>query len=142
MVLDDEKCWVNKGGRMIEIPPIDDLCEALKEKFERQVRVNDKLREENEKLKSGIWKDEKMAELKRRYDQMEEAYFDGFPISKDEKQSISDWIKQHIEEKHNSNSYAGAIGGRFKYIFTPTSIGIIGEIECVCGDKYWFRELD
>jgi hypothetical protein len=59
-----------------------------------------------------------------------------------ETKAISEWINKHIEEKHGGNSYAGAIGGRFSYNFTPTSIGEIGVIKCSCGDSFCFRELN
>lgn len=65
----------------------------------------------------------------------------GFFITEDEQKKIDQWINDHTEYKHNGSHYAGAIGGRYSYKFTPTSIGDIGEIICSCGDKYCFREL-
>lgn len=64
-----------------------------------------------------------------------------FEISYEEKKEIDKWRKQHEKEKHNGSSYAGAIGGRYKYEFQPTSIGDIGIIKCLCGDEFCFREL-
>lgn len=64
-----------------------------------------------------------------------------FEITEKELKEINKWINKHVEEKHNGNHYAGAIGGRFSYKFTPTSIGDIGEIICSCGESFLFREL-
>lgn len=65
-----------------------------------------------------------------------------FVITDDEQEDINNWIEVHIQNKHNGNRYAGAIGGRFTYQFIPTSLGDIGEIICSCGEKYCFRELE
>jgi hypothetical protein len=35
----------------------------------------------------------------------------------------------------------GAIGGRFSYVFTPTSIGTMAYIECACGEKLEFQDM-
>lgn len=41
------------------------------------------------------------------------------------------WIKEH--ECSRRNDYAGAIGGRYTYSFTPTGLGVIVSIKCWCG---------
>lgn len=64
-----------------------------------------------------------------------------FNISKKEWEAIKQWQEKHIKEKHNGNDYAGAIGGRYTYEFTPTSIGDIGAIKCGCGAEFTFKEL-
>lgn len=64
-----------------------------------------------------------------------------FNISSEEYEEIQKWINKHTEEKHDGNRYAGAIGGRYSYVFIPTSIGEIGEIRCSCGDSFCFKEL-
>jgi hypothetical protein len=35
----------------------------------------------------------------------------------------------------------GAIGGRFSYTFTPTTIGTIASLECACGEKLAFQDI-
>lgn len=142
MDFDYIKHYKNINGKIVEIPPIDEICEVLKDKFADQVKANNKLRKENDNLKSGIWAKEEMSKIKAQYNDMKERYFDGFPISKEEKESIRHWIDEHEYEKHGGKLYGGAIGGAYTYKFTPTSIGIVGEVECNCGEKFCFRELD
>jgi hypothetical protein len=64
-----------------------------------------------------------------------------FEITKNEEQQIGKWQAKHIKKKHKGNSYSGAIGGRFTYEFTPTSLGDIGIIKCNCGEEFTFRDL-
>jgi hypothetical protein len=138
----DKRFYKCVNGKLITIPPMDELCEMLKEKFAEQALTNELLKEENEKLKSNVWADETMADLKNKYEVMWRAYYDGFPISIEEKKVLLEWIRSHEEDKHNGELYSGAVGGAYTYKFTPTSIGTIGEIECNCGEKFCFRELD
>lgn len=44
----DNKYWTSRDGQMVTVPPIDELCLALKEKFMRQLEDNQRLKEENE----------------------------------------------------------------------------------------------
>lgn len=136
-----------RDNRWINIPPIDDLCLALKDKFKRQEEENNRLREENEKLKNGIFEKEELAEMKKEYNQMREDYFRGFPISEKEEKAIENWKEQHELKKHNLKTlnqklaFQGVSGGRYTYIFTPTAIGTFGEIKCSCGDTFEFQSL-
>ena len=79
--------------------------------------------------------------LKNRLDQMSDNYWRGFPISKEDDDRIKKWKEKHIKTKHNNNSYAGAIGGRFSYTFIPTSVGTIGTIKCSCGEEFTFQDI-
>lgn len=104
------------------------------------------LQKELNKLKDEKWADETLTNMKEK---LEEAYADmnrGFDITEEEEKSINEWIHNHMKEKHSAALEdpacgAGAIGGRFKYEFLPTSIGTIGTIKCSCGDSYIFRRL-
>lgn len=130
----DKKFWTNVDGHILEAPSINDLCFALKEKFVRQERELEMLRVENDKLKSGIWREEEMARLKSRYDKMEKEYHRGFPISELEQEMINRFMAEHRADY-------GAIGGGFTYRFVPTSIGVAGSIVAMNGDELTFREL-
>jgi hypothetical protein len=57
-------------------------------------------------------------------------------FSLDEKQveAIDKWIKELSKDK----SYTGAIGGRFRYSFTPTTLGLVVKITDLVSNK----ELD
>lgn len=46
-----------------------------------------------------------------------------FELDKDQSKKISKWIK------HFDKVYEGAIGGRFTYMFTPTSLGIVIKVQ-------------
>ena len=74
--------------------------------------------------------------MKEKYEKMKKAYFLGFPISEEEDKKIKEWI----EKRPKCNE--GAIGGRYTYQFTPTSIGVIGTIiDGMTGEKFTFQEL-
>lgn len=88
-------------------------------------------------------KDEEIQKLKDEITSLKHEYYEttSFKINEEEQNNINEWIKNHIKEKHNNNSSSGAIGGKFIYQFTPTSIGDIGEIVCFCGEKYCFKNI-
>ena len=56
---------------------------------------------------------------------------------------IQEWKDTHFKEKHRDRNlnWAEAIGGRFTYTFIPTSIGVIGEVTCSCGESMTFSNL-
>ena len=119
---------------MIQFDSIESILHVLQEQFSRQEIEIERLCQENTKLKKGIWKEEEVARLKHEYDRMKEDYYRGFPISKEEKALINEFMNQH-------KGYYGAIGGGFTYQFLPTSIGVSGTIIASNGDKLEFREL-
>jgi len=47
-----------------------------------------------------------------------------FKLDDNQQKKLDKWIKENIPDK-----YTGAIGGRFTYSFTPTSIGMIVIVE-------------
>lgn len=59
-----------------------------------------------------------------------------FTIEPEQVGRIKEWKEKHEAEKHNGSQYAGAIGGRYTYEFTPTSIGTFGRVRCSCGDRF------
>ena len=124
---------------------ISDLEKCTQKVSDRLVtleQIINNLKVENEQLKSEHYKDD---ELKRLSDELKQARDDlsrGFEISEEEFEAIHAWKVAHENEKHGGYPcYSGAIGGQYDYIFTPTSIGDIGEIRCTCGETFRFREL-
>ena len=97
--------------------------------------------EQARKLREEYDKDEEVIQLKKHIESLGEEIRIGFPITKEENEKIREWQQKHIEAKHNGDSYAGAIGGRFTYEFIPTSIGTIGTVKCSCGDEFCFQEI-
>lgn len=128
---------LKEEGRVIWIH--ESIEEDLKRVYDHFRSVNNRneyLEEEIKKLKSEKYKDEELTKMKEQYDRMLEDYYRGFPISKAEKQKIGEWI----DKLPKSNE--GAIGGRFRYEFVPTSIGTIGTIiDTFTGEKLTFQDL-
>ena len=57
-----------------------------------------------------------------------------FELTDEDMIKYREWLAIHdkiCNYKHNS----GAIGGRITFSFTHTSLGLITEIECACGEK-------
>ena len=117
------------------------FCDEVTKIISNVKNENQALRAENARLKSEHYKDEEISRLLDEIGHWKKRCSGGFELSEDEKLIIDEWKAKHIQEKHNGNSYAGAIGGRFQYVFTPTSLGDIGEIECSCGDGFCFRDI-
>ena len=137
----------NANGKLIEIPCIDDLCTMLKEKF-NDLEEGRKylyetiadLREENYKLKENLYKDEDYAKTKTELEELRLANRRGFPMSEDECLAVDDWMEKH--NKKHKGEHPTAIGGRYTFKFIPTTIGIVGEVSCICGEEFTFRELE
>ena len=134
-----------RDGQYINVPPMDELCLALKDKFMRQEETIEVLRDEIKRLKDKNWKDEELQAMKKNFDKMQKDYWRGFPITEEEDKKIKEWINKHEEEKHPRTKMdymprGGAIGGCYSYHFVPTSIGTFGTIKCTCGEKFEFQE--
>lgn len=110
-------------------------------------RINDAETKKNEAYKQlEEWnKDEEIQKLKSEIELLQNKLWNvrrySFEITPEEHEVIEEWKKKHVKEKHNGDAYAGAIGGRYKYIFVPTSIGTVGSIKCSCGETFCFSEL-
>jgi hypothetical protein len=107
-----------------------DLANCLKEADEERKKAVDKLAEFN--------KDERIKELEKKLENKRKRANDtrSFAIEPKDVERIDEWKARHEAEKHNGSNYAGAIGGRYTYEFTPTSIGIFGRVRCTCGDHF------
>lgn len=105
------------------------------------------LEEENRKLKEEYNKDEEIQKMQVEVKKMQKDIWRGFPISEEEKRAIDEWKERHDKEVHGLCTLderlraGGCIGGRYQYVFTPTSIGISGVIRCHCGTEYEFQEI-
>lgn len=116
--------------------PIEDIFKMIRIKFEHEKDVNEILKEENKKLKDGIWEKEEVKYLKEQYEEMKKGCRNGFLISEEENKKIDLWVKQH-EIDHPGGH--GCSGGKYSYIFVPTGIGTFGKIRCTCGKEFSFQ---
>ncbi|MBO5435925.1 hypothetical protein J6A31_09035 [bacterium] len=117
--------------------------------------ANKELTEENEQLSekiacldpNGIVANAKIEALRAENNRLKEEQHYGFPITKDEREKIDLWIEEHDLKEHglftadDRLAAGGCIGGRYVYSFTPTSIGIIGTIQCSCGAEFTFQTI-
>ena len=110
---------------------VNDLLKRL-----RQLELSvENLKKENAELKSEHYKDEQLSNMKDKLNKMEKEYYRGFPISKEEEIQIN-----KFKDKYR-HKYHGAIGGAFTYKFTPTSIGVVGEVFAPNGESLVFKDL-
>lgn len=133
----DNSYCAYRDGKFVEVPKIDELCLALKDKFMRQEEKIKYLSEENRKLKEGVWEKEESSRLESEYERMKHEYYNfGFPITEEEKEKINEWAKTHECTTRGTRAE-----GYRKFIFSPTELGVVGEVKCSCGQTFTFREL-
>jgi hypothetical protein len=56
-----------------------------------------------------------------------------FCFTEEEEIKYKVWLLEH--NKTCSAKDVGAIGGRMTFQFTPTSLGVISQVKCACGEK-------
>ena len=122
---------------------VEDHCKELIDISIHQEKTIERLREEIKKLKDENYKDTELAHMKAECDRMKKDYYRGFPISEEEYEKAHNWMDDHEATKHarcNGLPRGGAIGGSYKWIFTPTGIGVFGSVKCSCGEEFCFNE--
>ena len=134
-------------GEFTQVYELEKCLRAIRVRNSDNERRIKYLEEENKKLKENNYKDEELSKMKQQLDEMQKDYWRGFPISEDEEKAIEEWKKKHDEEVHGLTTNKlrmkaeGVSGGRFHYLFLPTSIGISGKIVCSCGAKFEFQKI-
>lgn len=116
--------------------------DKIKEVYEKQTATIERLEKENKFLKEQYDKDEEVSKLKTEILNMKQQMSNAFVLNEKETKAIADWIENHNKEFHNGKPHCTSIGRTFSYTFTPTSIGSIGEITCICGQTFCFRDLE
>lgn len=121
-----------KTDELVDI--LTELADYIVESEERRDRAIKQLEEFN--------KDEEIVRLQKQIEQNRERAKNTitFSITPEQVEAIRAWKKEHEAEAHGGSEYAGAIGGRYTYEFTPTSIGTFGRIRCGCGAKFDFDD--
>lgn len=123
------------------VKPCEDIVKDIRDSYAGMQQEIDRLRNRCKALEDEHWKDEKLTEMKEERDRAIKERRLGFYMTEEEWDAIRAWKEKHVKEKHNGHYHGGAIGGTYKYIFTPTSIGTAGDIRCSCGEEFCFREL-
>lgn len=128
---------VMKNGEFLRVEDLDTVCEQLKSIFDSQAAENSRLHENLQAITDEKWKDEELQKLKKERDEALSDMYRGFSITQAEYDKINAWKKEHDENQHGLKTdmercrAGGAIGGRYSFDFTGTSIGTFGT--CYCG---------
>ena len=134
------KRTVYKNGKSYTLLPIEELCDTIKLTIEQKDEQIAHLLKENRELKEETYKDYIIRKWQQANEELRQENYNGFPISNEEKKAIENWKRQHNTLIHDNES-AGAIGGRYDYIFTPTSIGDIGICRCSSCEKRILQQV-
>lgn len=144
----DTTYYTHYKGEYIQVCPVEDCMKSILCRIESYEDTIERLKEENQKLKDEVWKDEELQDMKEQLDKMKVNYRRGFNISEKEDIAIREWKKKHEEEVHGLKTSLqkmnaqGASGGRYSYIFYPTAIGCAGVVKCnACGEEFEFCEI-
>ena len=139
--------FTKRNGKYTKVPCMQDCINAISIRYNDALYEISRLEETNKKLRSEHYKDEELQKMKQEVKDIKEDYYRGFPISKEEKEAIDKWKRQHEEEVHCLHTLedrlraGGTIGGSYHYEFIPTSIGTIGKVVCSCGEEFVFCDL-
>ena len=121
------------------VETISDVYEQLTEQLQSLRNQRDDLQA---RLNDQYANDKEIARLKEIIDEQDTELRNGFGITKEENNAITEWERKHNLEKHGSETvYYGAVGGGMTYIFVPTSIGTVCTVKCSCGEEFCFRDL-
>lgn len=120
-------------GEALRIPSTDTLCKMINTKFKNIQCDNERLEQQVKKLQDEHYKDKELERMKSECDAMRKKLNLGFPITKEENESIANWRREHISKMHRGN---------FTYSFFCTELGIIGKVSCSCGETFLFRDID
>ena len=91
-----------------------------------------KLKKQNKELTVDRW--DLISRIKSLESENKQIKKNCFFLTKKEQEKLSSWWEKHKSKTH-PNGYFGANGGALTYHFTPTSIGIIKNVRCTCGEK-------
>lgn len=117
---------------MINLVSPKEIFKHLEELFEHLQKERDYYKEKYNEALNETYKDKLVKEFKEECDKAKASLRRGFSISKKEHEEILKWIKEHNKKCR----------GYYKYVFTPTPLGVAGDIVCDrCGEKFNFQEI-
>lgn len=138
----------SENGETTTVYDLDKCLESIRIRNKNNEDRIKLLENENKKLKEEYSKDLEIKELKNQVDKLKKDCLRGFPISEDEKNEIKEWEDKHDREVHKLDTVdkkikaSGCIGGKYHFVFIPTSIGTIGTVVCQCGEEFVFKNLE
>ena len=122
--------------------------ERIEEINEEKDDLIEKLKLENERLKSGVYENSVVKELEEENKRLRQDNLRGFPITEEQQKEIRDWQLKHEAEIHGRKTLedrlraGGTIGGKYFYRHIPTSLGVVGEVICdECGQSFCFEDI-
>lgn len=118
------------NGKWERILPFEDCIKSIEVRNAHQLQEIERLQKKLSEFDIEVYKDKELQQMSERYNKMKKEYYQGFPISDEEKEITVNF------QKHHSHSRT------FHFTFTPTGIGTVGEIVCpVCGEKEIFQSI-
>lgn len=140
------------GGGLQRVQDIESACNDFTaniiELFKMEKSRNDRLLEENTKLKDEHYENKKIQELEDKIAELRSELGCSFRLTTADWDAIHEWQNTHMAEKHGLKTSmdrlqaGGAIGGMWTYEFVPTSIGTVGTCRCgKCKEEFTFQEL-
>ena len=81
---DDKPIWLNKK--------VEEVFQELYDHYRAINNRNEYLSKEIAKVKEETYKDTKLAEMKKKYDEMSANYYRGFAITEEESKKITEWM--------------------------------------------------
>ena len=124
--------FTDENNDVVEVDTFDNAMNTIKLRYQKLQDKIGHLSQENKELKSGVFATNYVQEALANAEKIRNEYRLGFPMTEEEVQKAEKWMKEHDESAHNGKS-SGAIGGRYTYEFTPTSIGVFCGLRCSCG---------
>lgn len=122
--------------------------ERIEKISEEKDDLIEKLKLENDRLKSGVYENSVVKELEEENKRLRQDNLRGFPITEEQQKLIREWQLKHEDEIHGRKTLeerlraGGAIGGKYFYRYVPTSLGVVGEIVCdECGQSFCFEDI-
>ena len=116
---------------------IETVIQGYEQLEERLQSLKTKCDDLQARLNDQYANDKEIARLKEIIDEQDTELRNGFGITKEENNAITEWERKHNLEKHGSETvYYGAVGGGMTYIFVPTSSGTVCTVKCLCGEEF------
>ena len=124
--------FTDENNDVVKVDTFDNAMNTIKLRYQKLQDRIEHLSQENKELKSGVFATNYVQEALANVEKIRNEYRLGFPMTEEEVQKAEKWMKEHDESVHKDKS-SGAIGGRYTYEFTPTSIGVFCGLRCSCG---------